>query len=219
MVNNILLYEDVGKIPNFFSDADIQKIFDAIDDSEDYLKSDWGEFMRARDRALCATIFLLALRPNEACSLRFDDFNLDNMTLHIRGENNKQKKDRVLPIPASLLAYYKALNAFSRERFWKGSAFLFPSFENEHISAGRWKMIFREKILKAAGLWIKPDMPQHSQTRSYTLRHTRLSQVYNKTHDIFMVANIAGHARLSSSKVYVHTDKNYLEDVRQTLSC
>ncbi|MBI2670605.1 site-specific integrase [Candidatus Woesearchaeota archaeon] len=216
--NQMLLYEETKKLPEFFSPLDLTKVFETIQNSTNYLKNDWGEFMRYRDKSIVACIYFLAARPKEICCLRFDDFDLENLTVKIRGENNKQKKDRILPIPQQILPYLKDFFAFDRFRFWKGSQYLFPSLENPHISTGRLKHIFREKILKPAGLWkpaINSTVPPY---RAYTLRHTRLSQIYNETKDIFLVANTAGHSHLSSSKVYVHTDKNYLEYMREKLN-
>jgi len=40
----------------------------------------------------------------------------------------------------------------------------------------------------------------------------------NETHDLFLVANLLGHAKLSSTKVYLHKDKNYMEYMRNKLN-
>lgn len=214
----VLLYEDTKKLPGIFSQADIGQMFEQIDDSPDYLKTVWGEWMKARDKAILATIYILGLRPGEACGLRFDDFNLKEGTVLIRGENNKVKKDRVLPLPADLLPFYQNYLKFDRIRFWKGSPFLFPSAERQHISAQRWKHTFREKILKPLGLWEAPVNSTIPKYRSYTLRHTRATELLNKYKDIFLVANVLGHSKLNSSKVYVHTAEDYREYMRKALT-
>jgi len=222
MPDQKLLYEDTKKLPEVFTKSDINKMLDVLEESNQYLKNIWGEWMRARDKALMMTIYTLALRPKEACKLKFEDFNLKDLTVHIRGENNKTKKDRILPIPNELaksLREYLNPKNFPREMFWKGSKYLFPSYENNFLSPGRWKHIFREKILKPAKLWIAPEEGSTvSPIRSYTLRHTKATELMNETHDLFLVANLLGHAKLSSTKVYLHKDKNYMEYMRNKLN-
>lgn len=217
-MEQVLLYEDTKKLPGTFSQADIEMMFQQIDVSPDYLKTVWGEWMKARDKAILATIYILALRPGEACGLRFDDFNFKDGTVLIRGENNKVKKDRVIPLPPDLIPFYQNYLKFSRARFWKGSPYLFPSAERQHIAAGHWKFIMREKILKPLGLWEAPVNSTVPKFRSYTLRHTRASELLNKYKDIFLVANVLGHAKLNSTKIYVHTSENYQEYMRNALT-
>lgn len=212
-----LLYEETQKLPEIFGQREIQKIVNTIETSPNYLKNDWGAWMRARDKAIFMTLYLLALRPREACALRFDDFNISNLTVKIRGENNKQRKDRILPIPQQLLNCYKEFFSFPRDRFWKESKYLFPSYQNPYVSSERWKFRFRN-ILKEAGLWKAPVNSTVPPYRSYTLRHTRATEVLEKTKDIFLVANILGHTRLSSTNIYLHKSKEYIEYMRKQLS-
>lgn len=214
----ILLYEDVKKCPEIFSGAEIEAMLNQIDKSEGYLKTAWGEWMKARDKAILMTIYILALRPNEACALRFDDFNLKEGTVLIRGENNKVKKDRVLPLPPDLIPYYRNYFKFERVRFWRGSPYLFPSLETSKISAGRWKHIFREKILKPLGIWEAPVNSTVPKYRSYSLRHTKATELLNKYKDIFLVSNVLGHSKLNSTKIYVHKSPDYMEYMRKALT-
>jgi integrase len=93
---NLLLYEGTRKLPEIFSKEDINKILDITKNSKKlYPKHDWGLWLRARDRCIILIIYFFALRPKEALSLMFDDFNISLMTLKIRGYNNKIKKDRI----------------------------------------------------------------------------------------------------------------------------
>jgi len=217
-MEQMLLYEDTKKVAEIFSEEELNLMVKEIDLSPDYLKNDWGEWMRSRDKALFMTIYLLALRPNEACSLRFDDFNLKDGTVLIRGENNKVKKDRVLPLPLGLIPYYQNYFKFDRVRFWKGSSYIFPSAERTKISPERWKHIFREKILKPLGIWEAPVNSTIPKYRSYTLRHTRATELLNKYKDIFLISNVLGHSKLNSSKRYLHKTRDYREYMRKCLN-
>lgn len=215
MNKQVLLYEDTKKLPDIFSSLDLKAMIKEIDRSPRYLKNVWGAWMRARDKALFMTLYLLALRPKEACYLRFDDFNSNDKTIKIRGENNKTGKDRILPFPNDLTPYYQNFFSYSRARFWKCCPFLFPSYLNKPISPCTWKGIFREKILKPLGLWLPPEnnskIPRY---RTYTLRHTRVTEILNKSNDIFLISNLLGHSKLSSTNVYLHKSKTYIDYMR-----
>jgi len=70
MEKQVLIYENVKKCPEIFSNVEIKAMLKQINISRDYLKNAWGEWMKARDKAILMTIYILALRPNEACSER-----------------------------------------------------------------------------------------------------------------------------------------------------
>jgi site-specific recombinase XerD len=222
-----LLWKGVKKIPKTFEKEDIARIFDQIFKSKDYWKTkgykDWGEFLKWRDACLIATIYSLGLRPKEACCLKFSDFNFKYGLVKIDGANNKTRKDRIIPIPKTLLKFYIAYFKFSKLRFWKGSKYLFPSFQNNHISPQTLKGIFREKILKPLGLWDCPFEAKAEYRTLYKLRHSRASHILNRqikekgAPDIFAIANLLGHSDIRSTQVYLHTDKRYMSYLRKQI--
>lgn len=216
------------RIPEIFTEKDINLIINQALKvkycGEIEGRREWSEFFKYRNATIIATMYLLALRPNEACCLKFKDFNWKTSTVKIRGENNKTKKDRIIPVPKTLLKFYKVYFSYSRERFWKGSLYLFPSFESDHISPQTFKGFFREKILKPLGLWEMPtEQTKVPKIRLYTLRHSRASHLLKRQirkhgrPDLFAIKNFLGHEDLRSTQVYLHTDgdseyMNYLRD-------
>jgi len=213
----------VRRIPEIFTEQEINQIIKQIIKSNEYPKNEWGKFFKHRDLCLIATIYMLGLRPGEACKLKFHDFNFKNMSVRIKGESNKTKKDRIIPVPKLLVNFYNLYFSFPRARFWKGSKYLFPSFKNPHISAERLKHIFREKVLKPLDLWEMPEIGKVPKIRLYTLRHSRASHILDKhisekgNPDILAIANFLGHEDIRSTKVYLHTGKNYLEYLRNQI--
>ncbi|MFA5652331.1 MAG: site-specific integrase [Candidatus Paceibacterota bacterium] len=229
-----ILWNSVRKIPEMFSEEEIELIFNQIKNSKDYWTGkesnrfknghglkDWAEFFRARDYTLIATIYILGCRPNEACSLKFSDFNLRTMTVKLGGKGiNKTSKERVIPVPRRLMIIYEDYFKFPKHRFWKGSRYLFPSFGRDHIAPGTLKRIMREKVLKPLGLW-NLDRQSKAQYRTlYKLRHSRASHILDKQireigkPDLFAIANFLGHSDIRSTTVYLHTGENYREYLR-----
>lgn len=223
----MLHYQGTKKLPEIFSEQEINLILNQIAQCQDYWKTkgykDWGEFFKFRDTTLIATIYILGLRPKEACCLKFSDFDFQTAIVKIQAENNKVKKDRIIPVPKILMQIYKSYFQFPRARFWKGSKYLFPSFQNSHISPQTLKAIFREKALKPLGLWEMPEQNKISKFRLYTLRHSRASHILNKQikktgkPDIFAISNLLGHADIRSTQIYLHTDLSYRKYLREQM--
>lgn len=218
-----LLYKGNTKnrpLPLILNKNDISNILLTLKNSDDYFKKgnskEWGKFLKIRDITLIATIYLLSLRPLEACMLRIEDFDFKHSFVRIRGCSNKLKKDRVIPIPKVLYKYLNAYLSYPKFRFWKSSPYLFPSMENNHISSKRIETVLREKALKPLGLW-------KLGVSTYTLRHSRASHILekqikvHKAPDLYAIANYLGHADIRSTTVYLHTDKTYMEYLRKNI--
>lgn len=221
-----LEWNGVRKIPSVFDEEQINDIFAQILKSPVYWKGkngggkEWGNFFKLRDLCLIASIYILGLRPKEACCLKFKDFNLIHATVKIHGTSNKTGKDRVIPVPSILSKFYKPYLSLPRGRFWRGSEFLFPSLQSSHISPQTLKSVMREKILKPLGMW---DLRRESKAQYrtlYKLRHSRATHILNKQiekhgrPDIHAIANFLGHSDIRSSAVYLHADKEYMEYLR-----
>ena len=58
-----LIYGNIGKVnlPETFKPFQIQLMIDTIDNSQAYLKTVWGNWMKARDKAILMTIFYQCL--------------------------------------------------------------------------------------------------------------------------------------------------------------
>ncbi len=217
MESQLLLYDTTHKLPDeIWTSADVDGMIEIVKDSNDYLKSIWGGWMKARDMLIIKMMFEHALRPKELLCMKFEDVDLNKKTLKIRGENNKVRKDRLLPINEKIAPLFIKYFKFPRW-LWKGSKYLFPSFTNEYLSSERWKHIFREKVLKPAGLWKPSESPSKCKTRSYTLRHSKATELISKT-NIWMVANILGHGDIRSTKPYLHLDKRIFNDMRKAIN-
>lgn len=220
-MNERLLYKNTRKLPEIFEESDINRILQEILKSKDYWNNDLGEWMRWRDLALIATIYLLATRPLESCRLKFEDFDFKRGIVKIHG--SKRHKDRMVPVPQKLFQIYKEYFKFPKNRFWRGSPYLFPSFQGSYVSPSRLKTTFREKALKPAGLWHLNRSSKAEFRTLYKLRHSRASHILAKQiretgrPDIFSIANLLGHADIRSTTVYLHTDHSYMDYLRKQI--
>lgn len=207
---------DFTSIPKLFDREDIEAIIKVCRNRKIYLKNDWGLWMQARDEAIIFIMYHCALRPKECTSLRFDDFNIKDMSINIRSENNKERQARTIPVPEIVMPSLKKYLSFPRYRFWGPSRYLFPSFEHKNLplSSSTWKYRFR-RILKKANIWVPPYSGTKPMYSSYTLRHTKATQVLEKTKDIRAVQFMLGHRDPRSTQIYHHLTpswKNYLRE-------
>lgn len=215
---NVLIWQNAPKrIRKTFSQKQIQRILDVIENSAKlYMKNGWGKFMRVRDKTIVMTIYFCALRPNECLSLTFNDVDFERALIMIRPETNKTKNGRIVPIPKTLMLYFKEYLSQS-PYFWKNSEYIFINYgSSNHLSAERWKARFRE-ILKEAGIYLSTNstIPPYS---SYSLRHTRATELLEKSGmDIFAVGNLLGHKSLESTKQYIHTNSKYMEYLKELM--
>jgi integrase len=216
MEHQTLLYDhDYKKLPEIFSDSQISQILDALASTKSW-NNQYGQWITKRNKAIYMLMYHTAARPKEICSLKKEDVDFNSKVIKISGKNNKVRRDRKVPLPSQALPYL--YDYFNMPLYlWKGSQYLFPSMENDHISPERWKMIFRG-ALKKAKIWKPAVNSTHPPFRSYTLRHTKLSKIMSKTNNIFDVANIAGHSKIDSSKVYIHTSTTYMDHLRSVIS-
>lgn len=213
---NILMWTGAKNIKHstkVFSEEEIKIIFDTIRGSKNYWNKkgykDWGEFNKVRDICLLNFIYYGALRPKEACYLKFVDVDFQDKTIFISGKNNKTRKDRIIHLSKQLMPILQEYLSFPK-RFWKNTDYLFPSYQGNPISPQTLKYIIREKALKPAKLYEKNETGTVSRTRLYSLRKSRASHLLNQSKDIFLCANILGHSDIrTTASFYLHKDKEY----------
>lgn len=204
------------ELHTIFNSEDISKMFKALIECQDYFKNIYGTWMKSRDITILAALRYMLLRPKEACCLKFADFDFRNSRVLIRGENNKQRKSRFVSVPDKFMQAYRSFTKLPHW-LWKGSEYLFPSNESDHISSGQWKRIMREKILKPSGLWVKAPSPNKTFTRSYTLRASGATELLDNGADVWTVAQTLGHADLRTVKNYFFQTKRFRERQKDIL--
>jgi len=207
-------------LPEIFSEDEIKKIMETINNDWNYRKDIVGEWLKYRNKTLIMTCYELALRPKEVCMIKLGDLDMKNWTITISPSSNKVKQGRKVAVPERLKSYLIEYLSFPKSQFWRFSDYLFPSLSNPYLSRCRFTEIFR-KVLKKSGIYKYPTRGKHGNYSVYTLRHTKATEVYSKTKDAMVVSNILGHKTLESTKVYIHLSsmkKGYMEYMRQALS-
>lgn len=158
-----------------------------------------------RNRLMLALAYDAALRREELCSLRTDDFDPAHRMLRVRAETTKNRLERVVPYSAStgaLLSGYLAHRAtLSRSR---GLLFLSESRRNrgEPLTLWTWSKVVRRIGLSA-------DVTRFS---THTMRHLCLTDLARMGWELHMIATFAGHRSTDSTLRYIHLSGRDLAD-------
>ena len=163
--------------------------------------ADAGFFFR--DAAVLELVYSAGLRVSEVCGLNFEDFQLKERTLRVRG---KGKKERVVPFGRPALA---ALEAYwteaKREREGEMAAFL-----GKRGTRIRPSDIQRSLKRYLAAAKLDPSLSPHK------LRHSFATHLLDRGADLRSVQELLGHARLQTTEIYTHVTAERLKKVYQS---
>lgn len=185
--------------------------------AEVYAQSEIAALLAAapagRDRAFLTTVYGCGLRLDEARHLQIADLDVPRMQLRVR--RGKGAKERVLPLPLSLLellrAYWRSDRAhrpgyFSDE---PKNAWLFQGHRpGQPVSKGTAQNIYVRAVVASR---IKRKQGLH------TLRHSFATHLLEGAVEITAVKQMLGHTSLTTTSRYLHVTAGRLGRVPSAL--
>ncbi|MEA3226484.1 MAG: tyrosine-type recombinase/integrase, partial [Planctomycetota bacterium] len=152
-------------------------------------------------RLCCSVIYTLGLRIGEALSMKVNSIDSKQMIVRIIGKGNKE---RVLPLPESLLRELRSFWQTHHDRKW-----LFPNkLGSNHLNRRYFYTAFG-KARKEAGL--SPDFKPHC------LRHCFATHLLTSGVEIHVVQMLMGHANIKSTQIYTHQTEAMRDKLRKRL--
>lgn len=161
-----------------------------------------------RDRAFLSTVYACGLRLDEARHLQTADLDVARAQLRVR--RGKGCKERVLPLPASLLELlrdYWRRDRRHRPDYFPGerNAWLFAgTIPGQPLSKGTAQNIYLRAI-RAAGVKRKKGI--------HTLRHSFATHSLEGQVEITAVQRMLGHTSLTTTARYLHVTAGRLERI------
>ena len=153
-------------------------------------------------RLCCALMLALGLRIGDVLALTVPSIDATQMIVRVIGKGNKE---RILPLPRTLLEALRTFWATHRHRRW-----LFP---NRNGTAPLCEKSLRRAFKKTRdSLGISRNVTPHS------LRHGFATHLLEHGVDIRVVQMLLGHASLSSTEIYTHLTKPLCDDLRNRLN-
>lgn len=188
------------KLPDTLSYSEIEKLFNAIDQS----RPEGG-----RNRAMLEVLYSSGLRVSELVELRLNNVYADIGFLRVVGKGNKE---RLVPIGRDALRYLKIYVDEIRERSPHKPAV--KGFESYVFLNRNGRKLTREMvfmIIKSLALQIGLN----KSISPHTFRHSFATHLIEGGADLRAVQEMLGHESITTTEIYTHLDRDYLRQVIQ----
>jgi site-specific recombinase XerD len=156
-----------------------------------------------RNKVMFLLAYDAALRREELCSLRIDDFDFAHRLLTVRAEVAKGRHERTVPystISAALLGEY--LRYRRSLTLTPGPVFLSESRRNraKPITIWTWSKVV-ERLARESDV---------RRFTTHTSRHLCLTDLARSGWDLHEIATFAGHKSIETTKTYIHLSQRDL---------
>lgn len=188
-----------AKLPSVLS---ITKVLSLLEQPD--LSSDLGR----RDRAMLEFLYGTGVRVSEMTSIKIRDFSPDDGLVRVTGKGGKERL-----IPCGMLAidfvnrYLDKVRPSLVKPKSKPLDCLFLNWRgNPMTRMGFWKIL--RNYCKKAGL--------QEQVSPHTLRHSFATHLLEGGADLRAVQEMLGHSDISTTQIYTHLDREYLQEVHKS---
>ncbi len=180
------------RLPKQLSVGEMSHLLEMPDDSAP---------LGARDRAILELLYASGLRVSELTALEFDDLDLGEGMVRVRG---KGRKERLVPVGSQAV---KAIRKYLRRRSeleprpGSGKDALFLNFRGTRLNVRSVRRILNHALESAA---ITRKISPH------VLRHSFATHLLDAGADLRSIQELLGHASLSTTQKYTHVSTDRL---------
>ncbi len=184
------------KLPIFLIESELRKLLAAPDSSDS-----WG----VRDYTILVTLGFTGMRRQELVGLNLDCIDLERRTVRVLG---KGSKERLIPMNPFVM---ETLNRWLELRPATGDAeAVFLNRLGQRLT-GRSILNIVKKYVRKAGI-TKDKISPHK------LRHTFATLLHLNEVDILEIKSLLGHASITSTQIYTHTNTSKLRIAVESLN-
>ena len=182
------------KLPDVLTVDDIEKIISSVDMSKNE---------GVRNRAILEVLYSCGLRVSELVNLQISRLDMIDSLVSIIGKGNKE---RIVPIGS------QACEAIAIYLKHYRSQLNIDEGHEDTLFLGRYgrgltrQMIFTILKNAATRAGIKKKISPH------TFRHSFATHLVEHGADLRAVQEMLGHAQITTTEIYTHLDKRYLQD-------
>lgn len=183
-------------LPDYLTLEEIDELFTAIREDEPY---------ELRDKSMFELLYSSGLRISEACNLKLEDVDLENMFLTVRGKGGRE---RLVPFgEKSLLILRKYLES-ARDDILKSrfSDYLFISKKGDYLNRKSVWRLLKKYLLRTN---IRKVVTPH------TFRHSFATHLIENNADLRSVQELLGHIDISTTQIYTHLASRTLKEVHK----
>lgn len=167
-----------------------------------------------------ATFFYTGMRMRQLVGLNWADVDLHAMTIMLRAETSKNRREWTIPIPPTLAPYLQRLHQRTVEirgpSLGPFQVFCLPLFS-------RWKTLFTTDTMRSDNVnqffqrlhkYVSRHHSQLQRVSAHKLRHSTATILANKVPNLRVVQELLGHTSIKTTYQYVHVE---LTDMRNAL--
>ncbi len=204
-----------NKLPDIFTKEELIKLFESM--------------IRPKCVIACFVALMCGLRVREVCNLQISDMNLERRIIKIRDSKNPNRKkqgnygkDRIVPIPEIAISPIKKWIDIVEGGKWFLPSAKSPDIQLRTKTLHIWFAETRERA-KLDEVDYKIRYKKKTQFREETnvykfrfhhLRHFYATYIYDKTRDLYAVANLLGHNQVTTTQIYAKvSDKQMKETI------
>jgi integrase/recombinase XerD len=204
-----------NRLPDMMNKEQLTKLFEAMD--------------RPKCVLACFMAVMCGLRVREVCRLQIQDIDLQRRIIKIRDSKNPNRKkqnnygkDRIVPIPQIAISPIKKWLSIIEGGKWFLPSAKSPDLHLRTKTLHRWfSEARRQSGLNHVDYVVKykkeinhRNMSPVYKFRFHHLRHFYAQLVYEKTRDLYAVANLLGHNQVTTTQIYAKvSDKQMKETV------
>jgi len=183
------------KLPDTLSNEDIDALISAID-----LSHPQGQ----RNKTIIEMLYACGLRVSELINLQLSDLFFTEGFIKVLGKGNKSRFVPIHDSTIKLLSLY--INTIRNKENPKKNAedIIFLNRRGNRLSR---QMIFIILNDLATKINLNKKIGPH------TLRHSFATHLLQNGADLRIIQQLLGHESITTTEVYVHLDKTYLQDV------
>lgn len=162
---------------------------------------DGNSFSEQRDRLIIELLYGTGIRLSELIGLKSQDINFFDTSVKVLGKRNKE---RVIPIPDSIVQLIKNYTAKAMETF---------GGENQQealLKTDKGKPVYPMFVYRTVRKYIG-EVSTLTKRSPHVLRHTFATHLLDKGADLNAVKDLLGHTSLAATQVYTH---NSLEKLK-----
>jgi integrase/recombinase XerC len=182
------------KLPVYLINSELKNLLKAPDRST---------VMGVRDYAILVTLGFTGIRLQELVNSNIENLDFERNTLKVMG---KGAKERLVPLNSIVL---EALRDYLERRYISDSDAIFLNRFKYRLS-GRSVENIVKKYVKLSGI-------NNIKISPHKLRHTFATLLHLNDVDILEIQKLLGHAAITSTQIYTHTNPEKLKKAVDTL--
>ena len=184
---------------------EIEKVLENIEngtgniENRKYKNTIYQKKWKNRDLCLIAISLFTGIRVGSLVEINIQNIDFENQILYIIQKGNKEMQ---IYLPDNLMQYIHRWVKDREELLEKTDEKIDALFITQH--KGRYNRMSE----KTVGYMLKKNTSNlNKHITPHKLRHTFGTHIYQETGDIYLVANLLGHANIQTTTIYAHQDK------------